>query len=66
MSLQESMELSPGEKLYIIEKLWDRLEEKEVPSPDWHRELLMKRKHNYEKGKEPLISLEEFKRLRKP
>jgi putative addiction module component (TIGR02574 family) len=62
MSLQELMELSAGEKLYIIEKLWDRLEEKDVPSPDWHRELLEERKRRYEEGKEPLVTLEEFKR----
>jgi putative addiction module component (TIGR02574 family) len=62
MSLQELMELSAGEKLYIIEKLWDRLEEKDVRSPDWHRELLEERKRRYEEGKEPLVTLEEFKR----
>ena len=62
MSLQELRELSAGEKLYIIEKLWDRREEKDVPSPEWHRELLEERKRRDEEGKEPLVTLEEFKR----
>ena len=64
MSLSELSTLSPSEKLFIIETLWNQLEDQDVPSPKWHRALLEERKERYLKGEEgPLLTLEEFKQL---
>ena len=61
MSLNELYALSAAEKLHIIENLWDRLNDEDVPSPDWHEEVLAKRKEQYDNGELTLMSLEEFK-----
>jgi hypothetical protein len=47
-----------------LNNLWDRLEESDVQSPDWHKEVLDDRKKRYENGELSLISLEEFKKQR--
>jgi putative addiction module component (TIGR02574 family) len=64
MSLNDIYNLPSSEKLHLIEQLWDRLEENDVQSPDWHKEVLDDRKKRYEDGELSLISLEEFKKQR--
>ncbi len=64
MSLNDIYNLPSSEKLHLIEKLWDRLEENDVKSPHWHKEVLDDRKKLYKNGELSLISLEEFKKLR--
>lgn len=44
MDLRSLFELSPAEKLQLIEDLWDDLAS--VPSPDWQLEELERRKAN--------------------
>jgi putative addiction module component (TIGR02574 family) len=34
------LQLSPDQKLDLIEALWDSLSPDTVPMPDWHREVL--------------------------
>jgi putative addiction module component (TIGR02574 family) len=62
MSLNDIYNLPSSEKLHLIEQLWDRLEESDVQSPHWHKELLENRKKRYENGELSLISLEDFKK----
>jgi len=64
MSLNDIYNLPSSEKLHLIEQLWDRLEENDVQSPAWHKEVLDDRKKRYENGELSLISLEEFKKQR--
>jgi len=64
MSLNDVYNLPATEKLHLIEKLWDTLDDNDVKSPDWHGEILTERKKLYDEGKMKSISLEDFKRLR--
>lgn len=43
--LQEILQLSPADRLEMVERIWDSLAEfaDEVPVPDWHREELERR-----------------------
>ena len=64
MSLNDIYSLPSSEKLNLIEQLWDRLDESDVHSPDWHKEVLDDRKKRYENGELTLTSLEDFKKQR--
>lgn len=61
MSTNDIYQLSPEERLFLIDQLWDSLDEKEIISPDWHKEVLDKRAEKHKEGKSKLISLEELK-----
>jgi len=61
MSLNDIYNLPSSEKLHLIEKLWDGLDENDVTSPDWHKEVLEDRKARYDNGELSLTSLEDFK-----
>jgi len=62
MSLNDIYNLPSSEKLHLIEQLWDRLDDKDVVSPDWHKDVLDDRKNRYENGELTLTSLEDFKK----
>lgn len=32
--------LSPSEKVELIEQIWDTIDPKDVPMPEWHRNLI--------------------------
>ena len=64
MSLNDIYNLPSSEKLHLIEQLLDSIDDKDVTSPDWHREVLSERKELYDEGKVELVSLEDFKKLR--
>jgi putative addiction module component (TIGR02574 family) len=64
MSLNDIYNLPSSEKLHLIEQLWDRLDDKDIVSPDWHKEILNDRKKRYENGELTLTSLEDFKKQR--
>ena len=61
MSTNDIYQLSPEERLLLIDQLWESLDEKEIKPPDWHKEILDKRAKKYKEGKSKLISLEELK-----
>jgi hypothetical protein len=58
------MSLNDLYALSAIEHLWDRLEDEDVASPAWHKDVLEERKRRYENGELKLISLEELKQMR--
>jgi putative addiction module component (TIGR02574 family) len=64
MSLNDIYNLPSSEKLHLIEQLWDRLDDKDIVSPDWHKKILNDRKKRYENGELTLTSLEDFKKQR--
>ena len=64
MSLNDIYNLPSSEKLHLIEQLWDRLDDKDVISPNWHKEVLDDRKKRYENAELKLTSLEDFKKQR--
>ncbi len=64
MSLNDIYNLPSSEKLHLIEELLDSIDDKDITSPDWHKEVLSERKKLYDEGKVELVSLEDFKKLR--
>jgi putative addiction module component (TIGR02574 family) len=65
MSLNDLYSLSASEKLRLIEQLWDSLDENDVLSPNWHKEILQDRKKRYDNNELELIPLKDFKRKQK-
>ena len=55
------MELSPIEKLELIEALWESLSAtpEQLPVPDWQKLELDRRKTDYQNNPTPLLSWEE-------
>lgn len=43
VTIDELLSLPAGDRLAIIEALWDSLDPAVVPVPDWHREILAER-----------------------
>jgi putative addiction module component (TIGR02574 family) len=42
-TLADLLKLSPEQRLDLIEALWDSLDPRDVPMPDWHRDVLDER-----------------------
>ena len=63
MTIAEISKMSVLERLQTMEALWDSLthESTEVQSPEWHGDVLSKRKERIESGNANFISLEELK-----
>lgn len=57
-------DLSPAEKLQLVEDLWDDLaaEPDDIPIHDWQRQELIRRKANLQNNSASAISWEEVKR----
>ena len=47
-------EMTIRERLQLMDRIWDSLlsHEDELPSPDWHKEVLDKRRKNLSEGRE--------------
>jgi putative addiction module component (TIGR02574 family) len=55
--------MTVSEKLDLLEALWDDLSQnpEQVPSPDWHREILEERREDLQAGREQLEDWEKAK-----
>lgn len=55
--------MSVAEKLEAMEQLWGSLREfpENIPSPDWHREILDERQRRLEGGQATVSSLEDVR-----
>ena len=62
MSHNDLYSLPAAEKLHILETLWDKLNDEDIESPQWHQDVLMERKALYDQGKLKLISLDDLKK----
>ena len=60
-SLNALMELSPTEKLEVIEALWESLSEmpEQLPIPDWQKQELDRRKAFHQANPTELLSWED-------
>jgi putative addiction module component (TIGR02574 family) len=56
--------MTVAERMELMEKIWEslRLDEEELPVPDWHREILSERLKRMEKGRVETFSIEEVRR----
>ncbi len=59
-------DMSPSEKLQLVEDLWDSLAGEEVPIHGWQKKELARRKANLKKHPESAVNWEDVKkRIRK-
>ena len=58
-------EMTVEEKLRVMESIWQDLCRRpgDVPSPDWHRDELAKRKTALQRGEDSLVDWDEAKRI---
>lgn len=59
--------MSVTERLRAMDQLWDSLNRcgDEIPSPDWHQDVLAERKARAERGETKFLTLDQLKsRLR--
>jgi putative addiction module component (TIGR02574 family) len=63
-SLAFVFDLSPAEKLQLVQDLWDDLacSPKDIPFPDWQKEELDRREANLRANPESAVTWEEVKR----
>jgi putative addiction module component (TIGR02574 family) len=56
--------MTVAERMELMEKIWEslRLDEEELPVPDWHREILSERLKRMEEGMVETFSIEEVRR----
>lgn len=57
-------EMTTKEKLRVIEDVWDNLchSNAEIPSPEWHGDVLRKREEMVQNGAAKFLDLDEAKR----
>ena len=54
--------MSVTERLQAIDQLWDSLNRHdEIPSPDWHQDVLLDRKARAQRGDAKFLTLDELK-----
>ena len=63
MLTTEIKEMPVNERITLMEEIWDSLclEEKEIESPAWHKEILDERVNFQNSGKANFISIQELK-----
>ncbi len=63
MSITEIKKLPVGERIEVMEQIWDSLrdEDQEISSPAWHGEVLEERRKKIEEGKATFITLDQLK-----
>ena len=63
MSIAEIQRLPLGEKLRIMEAIWEdlRLHADQVDVPQWHKDLLDERRKAVDEGKEEILGWDEVK-----
>ena len=63
MSLSDIQNIPLGERLYLMEQLWDsfKYEKETVKPPEWHKEILDERLQKFENAEVKLLSIEELK-----
>jgi putative addiction module component (TIGR02574 family) len=63
MNLRGLFDLSPAEKLQLVEDLWDDLAStpSDIPFPEWQKEELERRKANLQGQVPETLTIEELK-----
>lgn len=67
MRIADIKKMSTAERLQTMEALWDSLlyENGDIESPQWHEQILEKRKEKIRSGNAKFISLSELKERQK-
>ena len=63
MNTIEISGMTQAEKLQTMEALWDALihDEKEIESPEWHKDILAARQQKIAEGKAEYLTIEDLK-----
>ncbi len=63
MGVVDAKSMTPSQRVLAMEALWDSMcqEEAEMPSPDWHDEILAGRRKKLAEGKAGFVTLERLK-----
>jgi len=63
MSITDIKKMPFVERVQLMEQIWDTLrdESENMDSPDWHEDVLKKRKEAFESGKVKSYSIEEVR-----
>ena len=67
IELSQLEKMSVTERLQAMDQLWDSLNRhgEEIPSPDWHQEVLADRKARAQRGEAKFLTLDQLRsRLR--
>jgi putative addiction module component (TIGR02574 family) len=59
--LMDFSHLSVSERLQLVEDLWDRIDDEQMPIPKWHRQELDRRLADYRTNPEANIPWEEVR-----
>ena len=67
MITAEIKKISISERLRIMEAIWDSLlyDDAEMPSPEWHRNVLAERKRTIDEGSARFFSMDQVKERHK-
>jgi putative addiction module component (TIGR02574 family) len=59
--------MSVSERIRTMEAIWDSLlyDDAEIPSPEWHRNILEERKRKMDEGSARFLSIQEVKERQK-
>jgi putative addiction module component (TIGR02574 family) len=59
----EIQKMTVVERLQAMEQLWDALsrDPESVPSPEWHRDVLLERKKRAERGEAKFLTLDQLR-----
>ena len=67
MDIADIKTMSTAKRLQAMEALWDSLlyENSEIESPEWHKQIIEKRKAKIKSGKAKFVSLSDLKANRR-
>lgn len=61
IKIQEILDLSIDERLSMVEKIWDSIDQSDIPVPESHKQELDKRLKRFENGETTFYTWEEIK-----
>lgn len=61
VKMQEILDLSVDERLSMIEKIWDSIDQTNIPVPESHKQELDRRLERFEKGETTFVTWESIR-----
>ncbi|HVW14284.1 MAG TPA: addiction module protein [Mucilaginibacter sp.] len=61
IQLREILDLSEAERILLMEKIWDSIDQKNLEVPNAHQEELDRRLERYNRGETTFVSWDEIK-----
>jgi len=61
VNMHEILDLSVGERLSMVEKIWDSIDQSDIPVPESHKKELDKRLERFENSETKFFTSQEIK-----